>query len=92
MDILLSPNRPNKLYEGNFDGFPIGIDAGFCGTAMFLADELKMNRYFKNEEDIVIIPLDASQIAARLMKYYNDIDSLYRLSKKGAAKSRVLFR
>lgn len=91
MDILLSPNRPGKLYDGNFDGFPVGIDAGFCGTAMFVSDELDMNRYFTDNQDIVIIPLDAEKIAERILTYYNGLDELNKLSKKCQAMSQQLF-
>lgn len=91
MDILLSPNRPSKLYKGNFDGFPIGIDAGFCGTAMFVTDELRMNKHFTNNEDIVIVPLDATKIAERVSVYYNDLERLYRLSRRGMKISQGLF-
>ena len=91
MDIYISPNRPFKLYEGNFDGFPLGVDAGYCGTAMFVSDELDMNDQFNDGEDIVIIPLDAKKIAAKVLTYYNDIEQLYDLSSKGMMKSQKLF-
>ena len=91
MDIFLSPNRPNKLYEGNFDGFPIGIDAGFCGAAMFLTDELNMNRYFTDHEDIVIVLPESKDIVDKISMYYNDTDRLYRLSKKSMELSQRLF-
>lgn len=91
MDIFLSPNRPFKLYEGNFDGFPLGVDAGYCGTAMFVSDELKMNHHFTNDEDIVIVPLNAQKIATKVLEYYNDTERLYELSRKCMDKCQKLF-
>lgn len=91
MDIFLSPNRPGKLYEGNFDGFPMGVDAGFCGTAMFVSDELGMNTSFVNGKDIVIIPLNAEEIADDICLYYNDLEKLYVLSKECKKVSQRLF-
>lgn len=91
MDVYISPNRPFKLYEGNFDGFPLGVDAGYCGTAMFVSDKLKMNDQFENEKDIVIVPLNAEKIATKVLEYYNDTERLYELSLKGMKKSQELF-
>lgn len=91
MDILLSPNRPFKLYEGNFDGFPIGADAGYCGVARFVSDELKSNRHFKEDKDIVIIPLDSSKIADKILYYYKSPEKLYKLSKLGQERTQELW-
>ena len=91
MDISLAPSRPFKLFEGNFDGFPLGIDAGYCGTAIFVSDELKMNKYYKDLEDIVIINLDAKEISAKIMKYYNNPADLYKLSSMCQNKTQELF-
>lgn len=91
MDVYISPNRPFKLYEGNFDGFPLGVDAGYCGTAMFVSDALKMNHHFTSGKDIVIIPLNGHKIAVEVLKYYNDTERLYKLSTECKNKSQELF-
>jgi len=91
MDIFLSPNRPFKLTPGNFDGFPLGIDAGYSGVGMFIADELNMNRYYKNNEEIVIIPLDVEKITSIVLRYYHDPDRLYELSERGRAVFQRLY-
>ena len=92
IDILLSPNRPSMLYEGNFDGFPLAIDAPFCGVAQFASDELGMNRgQFIEEEEIVIVPLNAKSIAVKVLFYYNNPKKLYELSEKGQIKTIKLF-
>lgn len=91
MDIFLAPNRPFKLYEGNFDGFPLGIDAGYCGVALFVADELKMNVHYKDKKDIVIIPLDAHLIAKKINEYYKNIDKFYTLLKNCQHTTQQLF-
>lgn len=91
MDIFLSPNRPSKLFEGNFDGFPIGIDAGYCGSAMFVSDELGMNNNFENGKEIEIIPLDSVVISKKIIHYRLHTNELYELSKKGQARLKRLF-
>lgn len=91
MDVMISPNRPHKLYEGNFDGFPLAVDAGYCGTAMFVSDELKMNDHFTNHKDIVIVPVDAKKIAQLVTRYYTNIEALYEISKRGMKASHKFF-
>ncbi len=54
MDIFLSPNRPFKLYEGNFDGFPLSAGAMYCGVCGFNTDFLKMNREYLEDEIVII--------------------------------------
>ncbi|NBX97788.1 glycosyltransferase [bacterium] len=91
MDIFVSPNRPSELFQGNFDGFPLGIDAGYCGVALFVADELNMNTKYIPGEDIVIISLKPQEIADDILMYYNDLDRLYMLSYLGGQKTQALF-
>lgn len=91
MDILLSPNRPFKLYEGNFDGFPIGADASYCGVALFVSDELNMNEHYKDKNDIVLISLNAKTIADNILYYYSNTGELYDLASRGQERSRKLF-
>ena len=91
MDIFLAPNRPYALYSGNFDGFPLGIDASYCGTAIFVADELGMNHYYVDNKEIVIIPLNVKGIVDKVLWHYNNIDDLYDLSLKGQKVTQKLF-
>lgn len=91
MDIFLGPNRPFKLFTGNFDGFPLGIDAAYCGAALFVGDELGMNHYYKEGSEIVITPLSAAKITAKILSAYNNLDSFYELSDNGKIVTQRLF-
>ncbi len=91
MDIFLSPNRPYKIFPGNFDGFPLGMDAGYSGVALFVSDELGLNQYFKTGEDIVIVKLDPEDIARKINSYFEEPTKLYKLSKRGQKKCQKLF-
>lgn len=91
MDIFLAPNQPFQLYQGSFDGFPLGIDAGFCGTALFVGDDLNMNNSYTDGQDIVIINRDAKKIEEKILLYYNDPEKLYELSRQGCLKTQRLF-
>jgi len=83
MDIRLSPCRPFKLYQGNFDGFPLGGESMTCGVALFTTDELNNNRGQISENAIVIIQPDIDDIVKKIEFYYNNFDKLYKLSYKG---------
>jgi glycosyltransferase involved in cell wall biosynthesis len=91
MDIFLAPNRPFEIYEGNFDGFPLGIDAGYCGVALFVADELKMNEHYTDGKDIALISLDANEVAEKILHYYKNPEALRLLSVNCKATTQRLF-
>lgn len=86
MDICLSPNRPFMLFPGNFDGFPLGAEAMSCQTALFTTDELQCNDNIFNDEEIVIIKPELSDIVEKVRFYLNNIGLLYEMSKKGQEK------
>lgn len=90
MDIFVSPDRPYKLYEGNFHGFPLAAGAMYCGVCGFNADELNINREFKDDE-IVIIKTQSEDIVEKVKYYYNNLDELYEISKKGQQKAQSLY-
>jgi glycosyltransferase involved in cell wall biosynthesis len=94
MDIILSPNVHSAFSPGSFDGFPTGccIEAGLCGTAMFVSDELKMNSgYLKEDEEIVIISREPDQIAEVVERYIIDPQGLALLAENGQRAVRRLF-
>jgi len=92
-DIILSPNTPFVLNTGFFDGFPTGscVEAGLRKVALFCTDELKLNNYFVDGEEIVIIPHDCDRIVKIIETYYNAPDKLRSMGEKGAAKLQEVF-
>ncbi len=93
MDIILSPNLPYILSEGNFDGFPTGccIEAGLSQVAVFCTDELKLNNTLKEREEIVIIKHDSDSITDIIKYYYNHPNELYIIGQKGQTKFKKVF-
>jgi glycosyltransferase involved in cell wall biosynthesis len=91
MDIFLAQNRNGILYDGSFDGFPLGIDAGYCGVALFVGDPLHMNNQYKENEDIVIVDNDIEATVKKIFYYYQNLGKLYKLAEKGAHRTQVLF-
>lgn len=91
MDIFLAQNRNAQLYEGSFDGFPLGIDASYCGVALFVADPLKMNDNYVENKELVIVNNNNQETADKIKWYYNNPEALYELSRKGTLKTQLLF-
>ena len=87
MDICLSPNRPYKLYEGNFDGFPLGCEAMALGTALMTTDELNNNRgSFEDGQEVIIIKPDLQDIVQKIMPLIEKPEKLYQIASRGQAK------
>lgn len=86
IDIFLSPNRPFILGPGKFDGFPLGgSHAQVCGVALFVTDELNLNKLYSTDE-IVILKPHVTDITEKIEYYFNNVDELYKLSEKGQQK------
>lgn len=87
-DIIISPNRPFLLTPGNFDGFPTAccMEASLCGVAVVCSDELKLNRFYNNGEDIIICDPVPEVIAKKVSDL---IRNPYLLKSIGACGQRV---
>lgn len=92
MDIILSPNAPNILFPGAFDGFPTGacIEAGLCGTVVFACDELALNP-FENNRELVVIPRDPFSVTQIVIEYLNDPERLYQIADNGRERFSHVF-
>lgn len=69
LDFIVSPNRPGRIAEFAFDGFPTtsAIEAALCGAVMVVSDELRQNSLFLPGHDIVIAPPDPVSMADQIM-------------------------
>jgi len=87
-DIIISPNRPNILGKGSFDGFPTAsvIEAGLAGAAMFVSDHLNQNDYFIVGKEIEIVNDDPMDIADKIEFYNDNRDALHSLKLMGQKK------
>lgn len=92
MDVIISPNAPNILSQGAFDGFPTGacIEAGLCGTVVFACDELALNP-FENHKELVIIPREPPLIATMLLDYFDNPERLYQIAQNGQQRFSEIF-
>jgi len=92
MDIVISFNRPNILFEGAFDGFPTGgtIQAALNGCLMLVNDPLDQNIYFENYKDIIICN-DSNGFIEIIEDLKSDPVKLEQISENGRIKALEIF-
>lgn len=92
-DIILSPNIPFVIFKGSFDGFPTAscTEAGLRKVAIFCTDELKLNKYFIDNQEIVIIPHDSRRIVQIIESYFENPSRLRDIGEKGAVKIQEIY-
>lgn len=92
-DIILSPNTPNKICPGSFDGFPTAscTEAGLRKTAMFCTDPLSMNTLFEEKKEIEIIEHDVDSIIEMIYFYYDNPLKLKELGENGSKAIKRIY-
>ncbi len=90
LDLLVSPNAPNLLAAGAFDGFPTGcaVEAAQLGVPIFVTDELGLNTRYLPGEELVIITRSPDEIAATIRSYLASPTRLRALGEAGARATR----
>ncbi len=93
MDVIISPNRSNILGQGAFDGFPTAscVEASLYGVLMMVSDPLRLNQYYKPNEEIIIIEPELSALISAIVKLLKNPDSILLIGRNGAEQSRRLY-
>jgi hypothetical protein len=97
MDLMLSPNVPNRLRPGGHDGFPTGCctEAALNGVAVLCTDPLGENgrdvRRFIPDEEICLIGTDRERIVQQILAYRDRPSQLYDMARRGQARCRELY-
>ena len=88
MDICLSPNRPFKLFQGNFDGFPLAVEATCFQTVLATTDELNNNQgYYIDGKELIIIRPEINDILSKIEPLLKNTERLYSIGHSGAIKT-----
>jgi Ethanolamine utilization protein EutJ (predicted chaperonin) len=92
-DIILSPNRPNILGSGSFDGFPLGacVEGSLAGCVIIATDELEQNYFYKDQEEIIIIKPILEQIINILQKLIENPEKLKSIGIAGSIRTKQLY-
>ncbi len=93
MDLILSPNQPDKLQKGAFDGFPLGtvIEAALNEVAVMLTDCFNENIYFEDGKELIIIESKLQDMMNKFDHLMNDPDEFYKIAKAGKDKFKYLY-
>ncbi len=94
VDLVVSPNRPFVLHEGNFDGFPTGccVETSLCGAAFAACDVLGLGAgHYRPGTDFIMIDPDAAGVASALSFAISEPQRLRRIGAAGTETTRRLF-
>lgn len=93
VDLIMSPNQPDKLNKGSFDGFPLGtvIEAAFNEVVVMLTDNFKENVYFEDGEELIIIEPSLNDMVSKFEPLLTNIDAFYEIGKRGKEKFRQIY-
>lgn len=83
-DIIISPNRPNVLAPGAFDGFPTAscTEAGMREVVMVCSDEFGMAKgYYENKKNVVIIKNDVNDIVEKIVWLHKNPEKIKEIAK-----------
>ncbi len=92
-DLIISPNQPDKLGKGSFDGFPLGtvIEAALNEVLVMLTDCFNENTYFEDGKELIIIRPDLRDILNKFEYLIENLDDFYKIAKKGKAKFQMIY-
>ena len=93
MDIIISPNRPNMLGKGTFDGFPTGsaTEAMIRKVLLLCTDELKLNVKFKNKKELIIIKPNFENVTKIIEKLYKNPVKIKKIADQGSKKAKEIY-
>lgn len=93
LDLVLSPNRPDTLSKGAFDGFPTGscVECGLQEAAIFCTDVLKLNTQFRDGIDLVIVEPNVEAIVRQLLPLIHDPHALAKIGWNGRDRLTQVF-
>jgi len=83
-DIIITANRYQMIYTGNFDGYPLGIEASLAGVYVMNTDPLNMKPKtpLKDIKGFEVITNDADKIAESIIKKLGNLEEFYKETKE----------
>ena len=93
MDIIISPNRPNVLKNGAFDGFPTGscTEAMINGVMLICTDELKLNQKYTDNKEIIIVRPNVDEVVKNIEVLHDNPKKMVKIAQNGMKKSRNIY-
>jgi glycosyltransferase involved in cell wall biosynthesis len=93
VDLIISPNQPDKLSKGAFDGFPLGtvIEAAFNEVGVMLTDCFNENEYFENNKELIIIEPNVPDMVNKFEGIISDLNGFYEMARNGRKKFQYIY-
>jgi glycosyltransferase involved in cell wall biosynthesis len=88
IDMIVSPNRPNGIGKGFFDGFPLAssVMASLHGVPMILSDEFNQNFFLNENEDFIKVKPEVSSVVNGIESLISNPEILAKMGEKGKKK------
>lgn len=93
VDLIISPNQPDKLGKESFDGFPLGtfVEAVLNEVVVMLTDCFNENSYFEDGAELIIIKPELEDMLKKFEYLIENLDSFYKIAKKGKSKFQNIY-
>lgn len=93
IDTLVSPNRPNVMGNGSFDGFPLttAVIAGLHGIPLVLSDELKQNTILIENKEFLLITPKVEDLTKKLDILIEEPSKLELIGNNGKQKLQEVY-
>jgi glycosyltransferase involved in cell wall biosynthesis len=93
LDLILSPNRPDIVGKGAFDGFPTGscVEVGLQGAAIFCSDVLRLNTDFRDGVDLILVDPTLDDILRRLLPIIQHPRLLAQIGRNSQRRLKKVF-
>lgn len=93
IDLIISPNRPNVLGKGLFDGFPLGavVEAALSEVVPLVSDELNQNLIFKHRSDIIVIENNLNNIVNAVESFIKEPQNLPIMGQSARKKFASIY-
>jgi glycosyltransferase involved in cell wall biosynthesis len=88
IDLIVSPNRPDGIGRGFFDGFPLAssVMGGLHEVPMLLSDEKKQNFFLEDQKDFLLIKPDINSVVKGIQYLINHPEILPVMGANGRDK------
>ena len=93
IDIIISPNKSFVLYNGAFDGFPLGtvVEAALNGVMVILSDDLNQNTLFIDNQELIITESTSESIEKIILNLIDNPNKLVEIAKNGKEKFQKVY-
>ncbi|HEY4963517.1 MAG TPA: hypothetical protein VIH90_02365 [Candidatus Saccharimonadales bacterium] len=83
IDIQIGLSRSNVLFDGNFDGFPLGFEAMRAEVLLMASDDLDQNGGRFSQDELCVVTIDANEIATKIFNFFENPSKMRTIAMNG---------